>query len=127
MESPQRMTFIVRLILLAACLLAPAVPVSASVDPGYMEIPVAQTLNTTVINNTSPNGSLLFTGTQTLAPVILLHLELNETTPSGVRYMAFEPKVIEIAVSPILLVILAGLAGGGAGAWYILGRNQNGN
>ena len=127
MERTQGMGIVARLLLLVAGLLALSIPVAAGVDPRYMEIPVVQALNTTAINSALPNGSLPFILTPTMAPITLLHLELNETSPAGVRYMAFGPKVIEIAVSPVLLIILVGMAGAAAGAWYCLGRRRNGN
>jgi len=127
MERTQGMGIVAGLLLLLAGLLALPIPVAAGVNSQYMEIPAVQTLNTTAINSALPNGTLPYTFTPTLAPVTLLHLELNETSPAGVRYMAFGPKVIEIAVSPILLVILVGMAGAAAGAWYFLGRRRNGN
>jgi hypothetical protein len=108
-----------------SCLLTLLAPAGAAAGPQYMGIPPFGTTNLTEFNSTFLNGSLP-SPVRTLAPITLLHLELNETTPSGVRYMAFEPKVIEIAVNPILIVILAVLIAGAAGAWYILGRGRNG-
>jgi len=80
------------LLLLVGGLLALSIPVAADVAPQYMKIPAYQAINLTGINSSLPNGSLPFTFTPTLTPITLLHLELNETTPSGVRYMAFRPK-----------------------------------
>jgi hypothetical protein len=115
------------LLLLAAGLLALSVPVAADVAHQYMKIPAYQTINLSAINSSLPNGPLPITITPTLTPITLLHLELNDTTGSGVRYMAFNPKVIDISVSPILLVLLAGLAGAAEGAWFFFGRKRRGN
>jgi len=118
------MAFLAGLLLLP-CLVSLLVPAIAAAGPQYMEIPAYQAPNLTIFNSSFLNGSPP-SPVRTLAPITLLHLELNETTPSGVRYMAFGPKVIEIAVNPILIVILAILAAGGAAGWYILGRRRNG-
>ena len=115
------------LLLLVGGLLALSIPVAADVAPQYMKIPAYQTINLTAINSSLPNGSLPFSFTPTLTPITLLHLELNETTPSGVRYMAFSPKWIDISVSPVLLVLLVGLVGVAEGAWFFFGRRRNGN
>jgi hypothetical protein len=129
MERTLRVDEKIRLpLLLVGGLLALSIPVAADVAPQYMKIPAYQTLNLTAINSSLPNGSLPFTFTPTLTPITLLHLELNETTPSGVRYMmAFSPIVIDISVSPVLLVLLAGLVGVAEGAWFFFGRGRNGN
>ena len=127
MERTLRAGVKIRLILLLlGGLLALSIPVAADIAPQYMKIP-NQTFNLTAINSTLPNGSLPYTFTPTLTPITLLHLELNETTPSGVRYMVGSPKVIDISVSPILLVLLVGLVGVAEGVWFFFGRRRNGN
>jgi hypothetical protein len=122
MERTRRMGPLPGLALLMLVFLALPIPAAAGTGPQYMEIPVYQAPNLTVANSSIPNSSHLFPLPPTLRPITLLHLELNETTPSGVRYMAFGPKVIDVSVSPILLVVLAGLAGMAIGAWYLLRR-----
>jgi hypothetical protein len=114
-----------RLSLLVLGLLALSVPAASGAVPPFTEIPGYQAINLSAINLSSPNAS--HTITPSLEPITLLHLEWNETTPTGVRYMAFGPKVIKIAVDPILLVILVGLAGAVAGAWYFLGKGREEN
>jgi hypothetical protein len=110
-----------RLSMLVIGFLALSIP-AAGAGPQYMEIPAYQAPNLTAVNGSLLNSSHLLPLPPTLRPITLLHLELNETTPSGVRYMAFGPKVIDISVSPILLVILAGFAVAAVGAWLMLGR-----
>jgi hypothetical protein len=112
--------------LLALGLLALSAPAASAVAQ-YWEIPAYQGLNLTAINGSRTNASQPVTIAPTLEPITLLHLEWNETTPSGVRYMAFGPKVIEIAVDPLLLAILAGLGGAAAGAWYLFRRGPGEN
>ena len=114
-----------RLSMLVIGFLALSIP-AAGAGPQYMEIPAYQAPNLTGVNGSLLNSSPLLPLPPTLRPITLLHLELNETTPSGVRYMAFGPKVIEIAMNPILIVILAILAACGAAGWYILGRRRDG-
>jgi LPXTG-motif cell wall-anchored protein len=38
--------------------------------------------------------------------------------------MAFGPSVIDISISPVLLVILVGMAGAAGGAWFVFGRRR---
>ena len=86
--------------------------------PGTM----GQGLNLTAINGSIPGGSpqkVIATPT----PVTLLHLELNETSLPGPRYMAFGPSMIDISVPPALfgLLLLFGLlAVEAVAAWYLL-------
>jgi hypothetical protein len=116
-----------RLSVLVAGLLVLSIPAAAVTGPQYLGMPPYETPNLTPINMSPPNGTHPFTFTPTLKPITLLHLELNETTPTGVRYMAFEPKVIDISVSPVFLAILAGLIGIAAGGGYMFRKRGNGN
>jgi len=112
-------------LLLLGGLLALSSPVAADVASQYMKISTNQTLNFTAINSSLPNGSLPYNFTPTLTPITLLHLELNETTPSGVRYMVGSPKVIDISISPAFVVLLIGLIGVAEGVWFFFGRRRN--
>ena len=115
-----------RVALMVAGLLALSAPVLAGAGPRDRIIPPFQTLNTTAINASLENGTLAYTIVPTEKPLVLLHLELNETTPTGVRYMAFSPKIIEVAVSPIVPGILAIPAAAAAAAWFSFGRGRTG-
>jgi len=82
-------------------------------------------LNLTAINGSIRGGSPPARVAQTPAPVTVLHLELNETSLPGPRYMAFGPSMIDISVPPALfgLLLLSGLlAVEAVAAWYLLGR-----
>jgi hypothetical protein len=113
------------LLLLASCIIALSGPAMASDIQQYGWVP-PKTPDLTGYNATLLNATPAVPQ-PTLAPVTLLHLELNETTPSGVRYMAFGPKVIEVALSPVLLGLIVVLIAGAGGAWYILGRRRGGD
>ena len=99
-----------------------AIPIPAAVtgSPSPPGIPADQTLNLTAIN-----GSLPVSPNPTLAPVTLLHLEMNQTSLPGERYMAFGPGVIELPASPVFLALPGLIAGGAAAAWF-LARGRNG-
>jgi hypothetical protein len=113
---------LIGLFLLAAMLSALPIPVAAAGSPPSVGIPADLSLNLTAIN-----GSLLMTFTPTLAPVTLLHLELNQASLPGERYMAFGPGVIEVSASPFALAFLGLIPGGAAAAWFLFpGRNGNG-
>jgi hypothetical protein len=114
--------FMIILTILAAGPAVPCVAAAADNGPWFMERPSQSDLNLTNINGSLTNGSLPAVVTPAATPITLLHLELNQTSLPGERYMAFGPSVIDIAVPPALLVILGIVAGGGAVAWYLLGR-----
>ncbi|HTY52749.1 MAG TPA: hypothetical protein VMB35_06100 [Methanomicrobiales archaeon] len=89
--------------------------------PGTM----GQGLNLTAINGSVQGGSPPARVAPVPAPVTLLHLELNETSLPGPRYMAFGPSMIDISVPPALfgLLLLSGLlAVEAVAARYLLGR-----
>jgi hypothetical protein len=110
--------------LVVAGLIIPSITLAANVSPQRMDDFLETTLNLTAINSSLPNGTLPATFTPAPTPITLLHLILNQTSLPGERYMAFGPSVIEVAVSPILLVFLVGGVGAAAGAWYIFGKKR---
>jgi hypothetical protein len=114
--------FVIILSVLAAGPAVLSVPAAADTGPWFMERPSQSDLNLTNINGSLPNGSLPAVVTPAATPITLLHLELNQTSLPGERYMAFGPSVIDIAVPPAILVLLGIVAGGGAAAWYLLGK-----
>jgi len=93
-------------------------------DP-WAPVPESPDLNITGINASVLNHTQLIGGPW-LKPVTLLHLEWNGTTPTGVRYMAFDPKIIEISTTPLTLAILAGVACAVGAVWYLSRRRGDG-
>lgn len=114
--------FMIILSVLAAGPAVLSIPATADTGPWFMESPSQSVLNLTNINGSFANGMLPAVVPPAPTPITILHLELNQTSLPGARYMAFGPSVIEIAVPPVILFIFGIVAGGAAVAWYLLRR-----
>jgi hypothetical protein len=76
------------------------------------------------INQSEPNETALESYKRTPEPITVFKAEVNETSMPGPRYMAFGPSVIELSVSPAILIAFAVLVVLGIGAWFLWAKRQ---
>lgn len=116
-----RATVIIALLVTVGILCIPAVPAAAiqgQMDENYPQ------LNYSLHNGTLPNASMPERFGANPAPVTIYSLELEETSMPGPREMAYGPRLIALAMDPVLIVVLVGSCAIIAGVWYLFTRKK---
>lgn len=111
-------SIVLMLFLLIIAVSSPAIP-AAMIEPDARNYASINMPEIAPINQSEINETAVVEFRETPEPVTIFRAEVSETALPGPRYMAFGPSVIDISVSPVILLAIIVLIVLGIAAGYI--------
>jgi hypothetical protein len=121
-EGKRYAAILIAMLATVGILCMPAVP--AAEIQGQMMDENSPSLDYSLHNGTLPNASMQERYGANPTPVTIYHFELEDTSMPGPREMAFGPRLIALAMDPMLIAVLIAGCAIIAGAWYLLPRRK---